>query len=159
MAIKTAHRGFALLISVVFMSVMFLFGLALGSIGYKQQVLASSSVKSQYAFYAADAALECALYADQQENLFAYPPSDPPSAPLMTCDGSVPVLATKSWPQWVVTSRISLDSGKRCADVAVYKPNGVGTTYIYAQGYDVPCATVAAPGDTRFVARGLSTRY
>lgn len=161
MAIKKAHKGFALLISVVFMSVMLLFGLALGSIGYKQQVLASSSVKSQYAFYAADAALECALYADQRQNLFAYPPSDPPSAPLLTCDGAVPLSTTKSWSsaQWIVTSRISLDSGKRCADVAVYKPNGAGTTYIYAQGYDVSCATVAAPGDTRFVARGLNTRY
>lgn len=143
------------------MSVMLLFGLALGSIGYKQQVLAFSSVKSQYAFYAADAALECALYEDQQGSLFAYPPSDPPSAPIMTCDGSVPVSTSKSWSssQWVVTSRLSLDSNARCADVTVYKPNGAGTTYIFSQGYDVSCATVASPQGIRFVSRGLTARY
>ncbi len=68
------------------MSVMLAFGLALGSLSYKQQVLASSAVESQYAFYAADAGLECGLYADQQQNLFAYPQSNPPAAPTAVCD-------------------------------------------------------------------------
>ena len=66
MAITQPQRGFALLVAVVFMSVMLSFGLALGSLSYKQQVLAGASVQSQYAFYAADAGLECALYEDQK---------------------------------------------------------------------------------------------
>jgi len=154
-------RGFALLIAVIFMSVMLSFGLALGSLSYKQQILASSAIQSQYAFYAADAGLECALYADQQQNLFAYPPSAPPSAPSMTCDGSAPVSASFSYTpsQFVVLNRVSLDSNKRCADVTVYKPSGAGTTYIFSQGYDVPCSTVSAPSGARFVARGLNVRY
>lgn len=154
-------KGFALLIAIIFMSVMLAFGLALGSISYKQQVLASYAVQSQYAFYAADAGLECALYADQQENRFAYPSSDPPSPPAMTCDGSSPISATKIWSasQWIVTSRLSLDSNKRCADITVYKPNGAGTTYIFSQGYDVSCSTVASPSGARFVARGINVHY
>lgn len=156
-------RGFALLIAVIFMSVMLSFGLALGSLGYKQQVLASSAIQSQYAFYVADSALECALYADQQQNLFALPASDPHSAPAITCDGSGAISAAEiSWSssQWIITNRISMDSNKRCADITVYKPaQGTGTTLLYAQGYDVSCATVATPSGARFISRGLYIRY
>src|SRR3989344_4131769 len=58
---RGSSRGFALLIAVIFVSVVLALGLSLGSLGYKQQILASGGIQSQYAFYAADAALECAL--------------------------------------------------------------------------------------------------
>jgi hypothetical protein len=162
MAIKTKQRGFTLLIAVIFMSVMLTFGLALGSLGYKQQVLISSSIRSQYAFYAADAALECALHADQQKNLFAYPISAPSSSPAMVCDGTnFPTAIVSYTPsQWIIATRVSLDSGKRCADVTIYKPaSGLQVTYIFSQGYDVSCTTVANPNGVRFVSRGLNTKY
>ena len=87
MALKTHNEGLRFLSPLFFMSVMLSFGLALGSLGYKQQVLASGAIASQYAFYVADTALECALYADQQQGLFAYEKYDgkPKS---MTCDGT-----------------------------------------------------------------------
>ncbi len=169
----TRHRGFALLVAVVFMSVMLAFGLALASLAYKQQVLASSAIQSQYAFYAADAALECALYYDQELNYFAYPGEEetPTSAPLMQCDGTdaeypplVPdgIATPPNGTQWVITERLSLDSGKRCADVTLYKLNGSQPglfNYIFAQGYDVSCSVVANPAGARFTARGISVRY
>lgn len=161
--VSKSKRGFALLIAIIFMSVMLSVGLALSSLGYKQQVLASSAIESQYAFYAADAGLECALYADQQQNLFAYPQSFSASAPLMTCDGLAPVsvaVLSHTSSQWVVTERLSLDAGKRCADVTVYKPAlNTDTTYLFSQGYDVSCAVVANPAGARFVSRGLSAHY
>ncbi|MDP2665660.1 MAG: hypothetical protein Q8P23_03455 [bacterium] len=161
---KKTQRGFALLISIIFMSVMLSFGLALGSISYKQQVLASAAVESQYAFYAADAALECALYADQQLNLFAYTPDAPSSAPVIPCDGSTTPffssILSHSATQWVVKNTLSLDGGKRCADVTVYKPApGSDITYIFSQGYDVSCTTVSSPNGARFVSRGLNAHY
>lgn len=161
MAINNPHRGFALLISVIFMSVMLSFGLALASLGYKQQVLASSAIGSQYAFYAADAALECVLYADQQLNLFAYADYNNGSAKSMSCDGTS-VSISQSPPansQLISTARFSLDSNKRCADITIYKPSSNGTSYLFAQGYDVPCTTVASSNGARFVSRGLTTRY
>ncbi|MBU6491040.1 hypothetical protein KGQ25_02730 [Patescibacteria group bacterium] len=174
MAMKTKHkngpvsRGFTLLIALIFMSVMLTMGLALGSLGYKQQVLASSAVESQYAFYAADAALECALYADQQQNLFAFNNYSSPGA--LACDGSMTTIGSGPGPncydqpsclsEWVSSTRLSLDSGKRCADVTVYKPSSsTNTTYLFSQGYDVSCSTVASPGGARFVSRGLSAHY
>ncbi|MDP2651890.1 MAG: hypothetical protein Q8O94_02020 [bacterium] len=155
-------RGFALLISIIFMSVMLALGLALSSLGYKQAILASTAIESQYAFYVADAGMECALAADQQQNLFTYPLSEPSSAPAMTCDGSAP-FSTPTFSylptQWIITTRLSLDAGKHCADVTVYKPASLGMSYFFSQGYNVPCATVANPGGARFVSRGLKTKY
>jgi Tfp pilus assembly protein PilX len=167
MAIKQNNRGFALLIAVIFMSVMLAFGLALASLSYKQQVLASSAIQSQYAFYAADAGLECALYADQKQQLFQYSATTTP-APKIRCDGAdasyhpaAPSngIYSRDASQWTIVERLSLDSNKRCADITIVKVNGSGTNYIFSQGYDVPCTTVASPSGARFVARGINVRY
>ena len=168
MAIITEQkRGFALLISIIFMSVMLSFGLALGALGYKQEVLASSAIESQYAFYAADAGLECALYADQQQNLFDYRSHSSSVHPALitsvACNDSPAYAVELNYSYdtvMVVKQRFSLDGGKRCADVTIYKPApGTGTTHIFSQGYDVSCATVASPNGARFVARGLKAHY
>lgn len=165
-------KGFALLIAVIFMSVVLTLGLALGSLGYKQQVLASGAVESQYAFYAADSAMECALYADQQQNLFAYNANLGAPVPSMTCDGAAPYTASiisHTSSLWVMFNRVSLDKDPngnptRCADVTIYKysspqpPNNV-VTYLFSQGYDVSCATVANPAGARFVSRGMDINY
>ena len=163
MAIKNKKRGFALIIAVIFMSVMLTLGLALSSLGYKQQVLASTAIESQYAFYAADAGLECALYADQQQNSFDYNlhnAENPPSA--IVCDGIPATQLSYAYnsDRLAVTERLLLDSNTRCADVTIYKYNDSSqSTYIFSQGYDVSCATVANPNGARFVSRGMFSNY
>lgn len=155
-------RGFTLLVAIIFMSVMLSFGLALGTLAYKQAVLASSAIQSQYAFYAADAGLECALYADQKEDLFAYTPDLEAPVPLMTCDAAAPISVSvilHTADQRVISSRLSLDSGKRCADITVYKPSSEGATYVFSVGYDVSCETVANPSGARLSSRGLRAHY
>lgn len=157
------ERGFALLISVIFMSVMLTFGLALGSLAYKQQALSSSAVGSQYAFYAADAALECLLYADQQLNFFAFPTTDPASmnSYALSCGGSSGTVTSKTWTaatRWIVTERLSLDGGKSCADVTIYKPASTASpTYLFSQGYNVACTTLGT--SARFTSRGIKASY
>ena len=164
---KNSGTGFALLIAVIFMSVVLTLSLALGSLGYKQQVLASGAIESQYAFYAADATLECALYADQQLNSFNYAShsaNNPPNA--ITCDNASAVQSNYSYDatKLYVVERVSLDSGKRCADVTIYKyaspqaPSNM-TTYLFSQGYDVSCTTVANPAGARMVSRGINAHY
>jgi hypothetical protein len=174
MAIKKTQQGFALLISVIFMSVMLTFGLALASLAYKQQILASNAIESQYAFYAADAALECTLYADQQQNLFDYATHSLSAPSFIT---SVACADSSTYPTrdlgyfsasgntYTDSQRFSLDNGKHCADVTIYKssPGSGKATYIFSQGYNVPCASVdnAATGgnESRLVSRGLSAHY
>ena len=157
-------KGFALLIAVIFVAVMLAFGLALSALSYKQAVLSSGSVGSQRAFYAADAGMECVLSADQQQGLFAYPATDPGSAPGVTCDGTA-VGGTERYSSsvWTLSYRLPLDGNAYCADVSVYKyaapqPPSNLITKIYAQGYDVSCAAVNA-GTARFSSRGLKIRY
>lgn len=162
-------KGFALFIAVVFMSVMLTFGIVLSSLGYKQQNIAVSATESQDAFYAADAAIECALYADQRLNLFAFDPgwspsSPPSSVPAMSCGGatataSILVLGSTAWN---LRERVVLNGGASCADVVISKPEAgslTESTYIFSVGYNAPCAIVDSPGAYRLVARGLHTNY
>jgi len=150
-------RGFALLIAVIFMSVMLAIGLALGSLSYKQQVLASSAIQSQHAFYAADTGLECALYADQKESLFDVASG----GTLLTCDGqSFPISSVTEGENVVSRVQLTLDNDTRCADVTVYKlSSGLWKTYLFSQGYDVSCATVANPNGARFIVRDIKSKY
>ena len=154
-------RGFALLIAVIFMSVMLAFALALGSLGYKQSVLASAAIESQYAFYAADAALECVLFADQK--MVPNPFSDDGAVgvePSFDCGGQTIdrfLVADVGTGTRITKKRFDLD-GNRCADITVYKPTGeVGDTYLFAQGYSVSCDELEA--GVRFATRGIKADY
>lgn len=167
MAIKNKKNGFALLIAIIFMSVVLALGLALGALGYKQQVLALGAIESQYSFYVADAALECTLYADQQQNLFTYALHDANNPPtVITCDNTPATQLNYAYDatRMYVSERLSIDSNMRCADITIYKyknpqpPTGV-TTYIFSQGYDVPCTTINNPQEARFVSRGINAHY
>jgi Tfp pilus assembly protein PilX len=177
------HKGFTLIIAVIFMAVVLSIGLSLGSLGYKQSVLASSSLESQYAFYAADAGLECALRADEQDNAFAYTKynASTPDGATALCGGTfytIQSLCYNGVPYhgftgscggtWITSWKVPLafaapatrtaGTETRCAVVTIYKPSSGGTTYIFSQGYDVPCANIAATSG-RYASRGLSASY
>src|SRR3989344_5641097 len=116
-------RGFALLVAVIFMSVMLSFGLSLGSLAYKQTVLTASAIESQYAFYVADSALECALLADKDVR-YAIPTEEPPlydpaEEPKPNCRPGAQVFYEEyTWSsptEWSVFTRIGYDSGNHCA--------------------------------------------
>lgn len=167
-------RGIALLVTVIFMSVMLAFGLSLASLAYKQSVLSSIAVQSELAFYAADSGLECLLYADQRVGLFNfndYSGSDPPVASVLVsqvadvCRGSVvpgSPSASISSSRLMVKGTIALDEAGRCVDIEIDKyaaPLGEGhKAFLFATGYNVPCSAIQSSG-ARIVVRGLSQRY
>ena len=164
MAIKRTQRGFSLLVTVIFTSVMLMLGLALGSLGYKQQVLASTAIESQYAFYAADAGLECVLYEDQQLDQFNYLENSFGQPANINCHEGAPTQTAYSYnaSRLYFSQRIPLDSNRQCADVTIYKysslqPGGY-TTLVFSQGYDISCAAVTS-GSGRFVSRGIFSKY
>jgi hypothetical protein len=104
---------------------------AIFSIARKQVTLASLSQQSQYAFYAADTAAECALYWDVRYNYFA---TVTPSVTPM-CDGSTlfsappytvasPATYTPSTdPEYTTSFQLQLKNGY-CANVIVVKCQG-----------------------------------
>lgn len=165
-------RGFTLFIALIFMVVLTAIGTVLASFIFKQTQLASSATQSQYSFYAADSALECALNQDQNLSPGAFDYSS--SVTTIICGNDQPMSGvfnivevckngagtkTDCGANYRETqvSNISLDNGQHCADLTVYKPQGLGKTYIFAQGYNLPCAQVNTNPAT--VARGLQATY
>ncbi len=63
-----SSRGFTLLLAALVASIVLSIGTAIYSIAQKQVTLASLGRDSQYAFYAADTAAECALFWDDRPN-------------------------------------------------------------------------------------------
>lgn len=159
------HRGFTLLISLVLTSVVLAVGVALLDIAYKQILLASSAKQSQYAFYNADSALECALFYDQKlqpgqtATPFAYiAPAD--GEDFMECDNrSITGYATGiSGGRRETTFTLSCPSGGESGEVTVYKYNPSDQredyTFIYANGFSSCDAD-----NQRSVERGVRASY
>lgn len=149
-------RGFTLLVAIILSSVALALGLALVDIAYKQTVLASTSAQSQNAFYNADAALECALYYDQQKDFFRTNPFGITNSAVI-CNGNVVTFSsvrTGSAPI-VTVFTIPCSGGGTSAQVTVWKNNSsVPTNTIYATGYNT-CDT----SNERRIERGIKVTY
>lgn len=164
-------RGFALLVSVIFMSVMLGIGLALASLGYKQLLLASTALESQRAFYAADAGIECALFA-QKKGAFS-PVGDKrvfcggirlggSSDTLNKIEGEVPGYTLYRTPSPGIDLGSEEDS--RCTRVTVYMDDPTTgpaqPNYIFAEGFNVGCREVdRATASSRVSMRGLFVQF
>jgi Tfp pilus assembly protein PilE len=154
---RTTHKGFTLLIAVVLSTVSLSVALALINVSYKQIVLALTARSSQYAFYNADATIECALYYDQKENSFDFTSPDAS----ITCEGQTLNFSTSPNSSVVAggirTTTLTLPcaGGGEKGSIVVYKySSGVPSTKIYVSGYSTCSAT-----DNRRVERGLSVSY
>jgi Tfp pilus assembly protein PilX len=156
---KASHRGVALLVSVIFTAVMLSFAFLITSLAYKQTILARTARDSAYAFYAADAALECLLRFDQRDpendaftKVESYPISCGGSTAVVAMSGSTNVLTGSS-------NYFSVGNGKYCAVVHVQKPaDGIGKTWLFADGYSDTCAAIGRNG-AQFAVRGLKAAY
>lgn len=157
----TTSRGFTLLTAVILASVVLALGIALLDIAYKQIVLASTAKNSQYAFYAADTGLECALYYDQQQAQFDY--SGLASNSISCNNGqsisliTAPNSSTQDTVAGVRTTAFDIPcttgGSSVLAHVTVTKASN-GATVIYSTGYS-SCNT----SDTRRIERGLKVTY
>ena len=146
------QRGFTLLIAVILSSVALSLGLALLDITYKQLVLSSTVKQSQYAFYAADSTLECALYLDQQLNAFNF--TTPRDLSSDTCNGFSLTNYLTSTAVATRTTQFTVQcAGGELGDVVIFK-NTNGKTDIFTTGYN-DCTA----GNQRRIERGLKLFY
>jgi Tfp pilus assembly protein PilX len=149
---NSSSRGFTLLIAVIFTSVVLAVALALLDVSYKQITLASSARQSQYAFYAADSGVECALFQDS-EDTFDYT-SEPVSGSFMcegqTVDFRAPAASGGSRS---TTFSIPCAGGGTSADITVQKL-ATGNTNLYSNGYNNCSAS-----DPQRVQRGEEAHY
>jgi len=160
----SAKWGVTLLISIIVMGILLIISFAVTNITLKATLFASSGKDSQYAFYAADSGLECAIYWDSRfdPSKFATSTSGSP----ISCAG-VAISNGQAIPGTTTQTMIggggsasptsifyfTLDQGANpvpyCAMVTVTK-NTDGSTYIKSRGYNT-CDT----SNLRRVERGI----
>jgi Tfp pilus assembly protein PilX len=173
------NRGMTLFIAVVIMSILLFISFAVVNITIKGSLFASFGRDSQFAFYAADAGMECALYWDSKyklsptEYISAFATSSEGAPRMITCANQS--ISTGS--QTLPTGNPSLIGGggdanatstfyfvmgegsspvTHCAIVTVNK-HYLGSnliTYIKSKGYNT-CNT----GNLRRVERGIEVTY
>ena len=147
-------RGFTLLVALIFTSVILSVGLALSDVAYKQSILVAASRQSEFAFYNADSALECALEQDQVFDTFDY--ASGATTGSFVCEGqTVNYVNPVSSPTRTATFSIPCAAGGSNANVTVYKKaSGSPTTNFYANGFN-DCD----PTDVQRLERGLQAKY
>ena len=154
-------RGVALLMAVIFTSVVLALSLLIGNLAYKQAIISNTASGAVKAFYAADAALECVLYADQQQGLL-----DGTQGVSTTC-GPVTMNILLVYNNLVHAGGVRIDvpaenNKTYCADVYYYKydkPDEVSgnRAYLMSTGYDVPCAALDTA--SYYTSRGVEAIY
>ena len=152
-AATAPQRGFTLLLSALVASLVLSLGLSIVSIARKSVNLSSIGRDSQFAFYTADTASECALYWDIRYDRF--PTTTPSSAIQVICDNETStVTVTGSNP---VVSKFTYEPNGRCAEVTVTKKSTHSRTLIRADGYSMNCASVI--NNPRTLQRSVEIRY
>lgn len=148
----SSPRGFTLLVAVILSSVVVTIGMALLDVAYKQVLLSSTAKQSQYAYYEADTALECALYYDQQLDAFN---TNPTELTTLTCEGQTFSFNTTGNSPRITTYSVPCAGGGTQAYVTAYKnyPEEP-TTRIFVNGYN-SCNLA----DPRRIERGLKVVY
>lgn len=141
------QAGFTLLLAALIASTVLALGSSVFVIAQKQVMLSSVGRDSQFAFYAADAGAECALYWDMRHDAFGS--STPASVP--TCDGKaldeqVTSGNRAAGPPYTIEFQINMfdaAGAPYCAGVTIYKSDTDPHTRIHADGYSTPCSVIA----------------
>lgn len=151
---RLRNRGFTLLLAALLASLLSSLALAIFNIAQKEVILSSIGRDSQFAFYAADAGAECALYWDFKYNAFnpeeVYA-GDPPQ-----CAGTLlnefPTPYENGFPDdepgglgGADTTTFWFESAGYCAYVSVTKTDNPRRTDVESLGYSTRCNDVNHP--------------
>lgn len=152
-AAPAAQRGFTILLAALVASLVLALGISVFSIAQKQLILSSTGRNSQYAFYSADTAAECALYWDARFNYFGTtsPPGVNPE-----CDAQL-LGATGVRTSYPYTVEFEFEPNGYCARVTVTKNTVHPRTLIRANGFSVDCAQIAT--SDRVLQRSVELSY
>lgn len=154
---KTNQKGYAILFTVVLVSIISLIAIGLSNTTYKQLVLSSGAKDSQTAFYESDMATECALYADNGHGILKADPIPPSFSCGIDKNGASYVLDIVSGTDSYTLEPRGMDtSNEPCFRISIAKsilPDETTTT-IEASGYNL-CNKNA----TRTVERTIEVSY
>lgn len=139
---RESERGFTILLAALVASLTLALGISVFTIAQKQLVLSSIGRNSQYAFYAADTAAECALYHEMRHNAFDI------TAPItpISCDENAAIEVTHTELPYPIYFDMEFEPNGYCARVRVTKDNIHPRTVIHADGFSVPCGQIETSG-------------
>jgi hypothetical protein len=148
------NNGYAILFTIIIISSILAMGAGISSSILKQVVLSSTARSSQIAFYEADTAIECAIYASQILDLATLPSPwqcglDESGNPI---DLNVNVVGTDMY-----RLDVNLPFSGPCFNTDINKSTSVPSPYVVdikARGYNI-----CDPADIHQVERGLEANY
>lgn len=159
------NKGFVILIATLLSGLFLLIGSFIFNISLKELILSSGGRESQFAFYAADSGIECALYWDIKHSVFATSTHSGSSPSNIFCNNQ-DITANEYWlwkkdppttdnkAETTFSFKMFPDDLTRldCVVVIVHKENGA--TWIESRGYNT-CDV----NSLRRVERGLRMTY
>jgi hypothetical protein len=146
--------GFTILFAVLTGSLLLAIGVAVFNITLKELILSSSARDSQFAIYAADTGIECALYWDSAANSFATGTGQRSvdcAEQTATFDISATLPATSTF---TLLFQEEANTGQPCAIVDVGKYENPTRTILVSRGYNT-----CVEGSPRRVERALKVTY
>lgn len=149
------QKGFAMLFTVLLVSLILTIAISISNITLKQTILSSLAKDSQIAFYQADAGMECGLY---QDNLGNYPKGstkDIVPQSFLCGENSMSIDLSSSKDDYFVFYEDILNQNGQCFSVVFDKRDiaGDNLSIIQSRGYN-RCST-----NPRQVERALQVTY
>ena len=149
------QSAFAMLFTVLVVSLILSIGLAISNVTLKQTILSSLAKDSQSAFYQADAGVECGMY--QDTTLSNYPRGSAPSAvpASFTCGGKTMTRndAASSTDYFVFTETSLSNASSPCVTIIFDKAFSLTQSRVQARGYN------RCDSSSRRVERALEIKY
>lgn len=161
---KAAPKGFVILFTILIAAIIMVIGLGIYSIASREAVLSGTSREAQYAFYAADAGVECALYVqklDHDAGVSTFGTSGSP----MSCGYLMSTISGAGTATNPFMFNVLVDEERKtCARVNMYEVvlvSGTTARRVISQGYNMCDVATAAPLITNpiLVERDLDTLY
>lgn len=146
-------RGFAMLFTVLIISLILTIALSISDVTFKQSILSGLVKDSQIAFYQADAGIECALYYDVSKELFSNTMAVSAAPQTLTCGNHVLQINTaKSATGYFEYTDSAKGTNAPCFSIVVDKQNLAQTT-VQSHGNNICTQT------RRQVERSLEATY
>ena len=147
------QKGITLLVGIIVASLLFLVSMAIANITLKQIIFSSVGRESQFAFYAADSGIECALFWDLK-NPAGGSAFVAPGPHTINCNNQTfNIVPTLVGSDYVSTFTVTFSPEPYCVTVEVTKESDEDT-HIDSRGYNT-----CDPNSPRRVERGVEVDY
>jgi hypothetical protein len=152
-SIKKHNQGFAMLFTVLIITLILSIAIGISNLSLKQMILSSLAKDSQISFYEADTAVECGLYYDSVLESFPAGTDGSTALSQIMCGNKIYSLDGASVMDYLIYKQNVTDVSKPCSALYFDKLSSPGTNVVQGRGYNICDST------PRQVERALEVRY